>query len=343
MPELKILIIRLSSIGDILLTTQFIRLLRNKFPAAGIDYLVKNEYVRLLQDNPHLNRVIEYDTGTVSGRLPALRKMIKRNGYDYILDLHNNWRSNVLRRWQPGAKTEYIRKDKWRQQKLVRFHKNTYTKIITISERYLAVGSFLGITDDGGGLELAVNDRYHQSVQRYLKDNGIGGGSKFAAVAPGAGFFTKRWPLEYYEELCRLLYGENKIQLLVLGSHDDKEAGTHLSALPGVVDLTGKLNLLETAAVIQQSLFLVANDSGLMHMATAVNTPVLAIFGSSVQELGFFPFRGRSMVVENRDLYCRPCSHIGKNRCPQKHFRCMRELQPQQIYTQLKKLTGIPA
>ena len=99
-----------------------------------------------------------------------------------------------------------------------------------------------------------------------------------------------------------------------------------------IVNLSGKLKLLETAALISGASLVLANDSGIMHMATAVNTPVVAIYGSTVRELGFFPFRAESQVIENNKVKCRPCSHIGKKHCPKKHFKCMRDIQPEHVF-----------
>ena len=190
MSDSKILIIRLSSIGDILLTTQFIRLLREKYPQARIDYVVKKEFAILLQNNSRLSGLICYDRNDPTGNLPSLRRRIKKTGYDYILDLHNNWRSNMLRRGLSGAVMQHIRKDKWKQQQLVRLRKNRYNRIVNIPERYLEVGAVLGLEDDGKGLELPVAQMHETSAMEKLYKNGFDQQEKYLAIAPGAGFFT---------------------------------------------------------------------------------------------------------------------------------------------------------
>ena len=134
-----------------------------------------------------------------------------------------------------------------------------------------------------------------------------------------------------------LIQQDKKFQIIVLGDDKDREIGFSSKNLKNIIDSSGKLSLLETAYIISKGKMIVSNDSGLMHMATAVNTPVLAIFGSTVKELGFFPYRAKAMVIENSDLSCRPCSHIGRNTCPKGHFKCMNEISPEQVYAGLRQ------
>jgi len=334
----KILIIRLSSIGDILLTTPFIRQTRKTFPDSQIDFLIKSEYSELLENNPHISNLIKFHTTTGISGLKELKYLIIENAYDYIFDLHNNMRSNYLRRGLRSKTKDRIKKNKLIQFLYVKFKINRYSGIIPIPERYLNVGKPSGINDDNAGLEIFWNNEYEESAIKILEENGIKQNEIFYALGPGAGFYTKRWPLEYYQVFVKNILEKHHCKVVVLGDDNDRQQGDILKKHDTVIDLTGQLSLLQSAVVLSKSRALISNDTGLMHMATAVKAPLLAIFGSTVKEFGFFPYRSESIVVENKDLKCRPCSHIGKHECPKQHFKCMKEITPEIIEKKFEKL-----
>jgi heptosyltransferase-2 len=159
--------------------------------------------------------------------------------------------------------------------------------------------------------------------------------------APGAAHFTKRWPKEYFKQLGKKIRERAKHKIIILGGETDRELGAFLSDNDQVYDYTGKLSLLETGCLMSRARGLVTNDTGLMHMATAVNLPVLALFGSTVKSFGFFPYRGRVKVLENSTLSCRPCTHIGRSECPKNHFNCMKEITPEQVFNNLQAILDI--
>ena len=334
----KILIIRLSSIGDILLSTPFIRQTRQKFSHSQIDYAVKNEFAELLKFNPNINNLIAYKSKTGIKGLRELKNSLLKNNYDYIFDLHNNFRSIYLRTGHEAAKNYRIIKNKSTQFLYVKFKLNRYQNSIPIAERYLRVGKNTGIKDDGKGLEIFWDDKITESVIGLLSNAGISTNDTFFAVAPGAGFFTKKWPIEYYKILAQYIIKKYNTKIVVLGSTNDNGEGKELKKVTDVVDLTGKLSILQSANVLSKSTALVSNDTGLMHMATATKTPVLAIFGSTVKEFGFFPYRSKSIVLENHNLNCRPCSHIGRQNCPKDHFKCMKEITPEIVTKRFEEL-----
>jgi heptosyltransferase-2 len=155
--------------------------------------------------------------------------------------------------------------------------------------------------------------------------------------------FTKRWPEERFVELTRLLTARGERLLLFGGRPDSAVAETIARTAPrGIADLTGRLTLMETAAAMERCRVVIANDSGLMHMATAVRRPVVALFGSTVREFGFFPYNSPAVVLETNGLRCRPCSHIGLPRCPKRHFACMREILPEQVVEAADALAARP-
>jgi heptosyltransferase-2 len=337
----KILIIRLSSIGDILLSTPFIRQVKQQFPEAQIDFLIKDVYKDLLKFNPHLNELYNFHLQNEKAELIKLKREFKKKSYDVIFDLHNSLRSNYLKHHSGAGKIRSIRKEKVKQTLLVWFKINRYDQAIPISERYLAVGRDFGVEDDGKGLEIYWDKQTMENANGKAIAKGIELKNQFFALAPGAGFFTKRWPLNKFEHLITLIQKREEKPIVIFGGEEDKKLGVELSKIKNVFDFCGQLSLLETAYLISKSKMIVSNDSGLMHMATAVQTPVLAIFGSTVKELGFFPYRSEAKVIENSEVCCRPCSHIGRHQCPKSHFKCMEDISPERVYDKLRQFLDV--
>ncbi len=329
----KILIIRFSSIGDILLATPFIRQTRMAFPEATIDIVVKQRFSDLVRFNPHINHIYSFNEAEGIAGLLEIRKQIHRQKYTYIFDLHNNLRSRILT-FGISAAVSRIQKDKLKRALLVYTKINLYKEPVPIPKRYLETGKIGGIKDDGNGLEIFwknhIEENLFDVVNRKLLMH------SFVALAPGAGFKTKRWPLGYFKELIKMIQERKNLPIVLLGDQKDALQMGMLEKLPNVFNLAGKLTLLESAIMISKAKFLVSNDSGLMHMATAVKTPVVAIFGSTVEAFGFFPFRSQYKIVQKEGLWCRPCSHIGRTFCPLGHFKCMTDLSPNLVFRHLK-------
>ncbi len=329
----KILIIRLSSIGDIILTSPFIRQTRIAFPEAQIDYIVKKQFSELLIFNPHIDNVCSLGTSKKNEKMTELRKKIKKQKYDLIFDLHNNFRSNWLTN---GLSKRKIKKDKFNRALLVYTGLNRYRQVTPIPLRYLQTGKKAGIKDDGNGLDLFWPNRYEQLADRIIAQIKTSAG--FFALAPGAAHFSKRWPIERFRELIEHILSKTQSAIIILGSKKEQAELGSLVIDPKVMNLAGKLSLLESATILNRARGLVTNDSGLMHMASAVQTPLVALFGSTVKELGFFPFRCKHVVLEKADLNCRPCSHIGRKDCPKKHFKCMLDLSTEMVFDALQNL-----
>ncbi len=328
----KILIIRLSSIGDILLASPFLRQTRKRFPKAQIDFLVKQKYSSLVSANPYIDRIIQLEPGD----LVRLIRSLKSERYDYIFDLHNNVRSRIVRSQLNVKHSSHIKKNKIAQQLFVRFKINRYYQPEPIPARYLAAGRKAGIEDDKKGLEFYWEKQTDTKIDAFLRAIPKKEKKMLIAIAPGAGFYTKRWPINYFAELIKILRNKYQAYFVVLGDQCDHDLGKKLHAgRQFVINLTGKIDLMEAGALLSHCRLAITNDSGMMHMAAAVGTPVTAIFGSSVKQFGFFPYRTMSCVVENNSLKCRPCSHIGRSDCPHGHFKCMLDLTPELVYEML--------
>lgn len=320
-PVKKLLIIRLSSLGDILLTTPLVRSIKEQNPGISVDFLLREEYSEVFSYNPHISSLLFYN-----GSLEEVSSLIKARNYDLILDLQNNFRSFQITR---GLKVPVLKFGKKHINKflLVRFKINKLKDAGPIPLRYAE--TVPGLELDKKGLEVfsATN-----SAEVQLKGNTIG-------FCPGSRHFTKMWPEEYFIELgCKL--SSKGYKILLFGGKSDKDICNRLSeSIPGARNLCNDNRLLLTAELMKECSCIVCNDSGLMHLACAVNVPVVTIFGSSVKEFGFIPYtRAKSLILENNLLSCRPCSHIGREECPLKHFRCMREIVPELVLEKIEDL-----
>lgn len=318
----KILIIRLSSLGDVLLTTPVIKELAEKFPETEIDFLVKPQFADAVKSNKHLRKVYELDK---SKNFNAILGSLVKNKYNLVIDLQNNFRSRAITS-KLGVKVYRFKKPTIKKFLLVNFKWNRYKEIKTIPQMYAESIP-----------ELEFN---HSLPELYIPDEiitSVKSGIKFVGFAPGSKHFTKMWPEEFYIDLGKRL-SDDGFTILLFGGKDDKELCKNLhDEIPNSINLATEDNLLQIARDMKECSFIVCNDSGLMHTAVSVGTPVVAIFGSTVREFGFYPYSNNSIIIENTDLSCRPCSHIGKDHCPKKHFKCMLELTPNLVYEELKR------
>jgi len=320
----RILIIRLSSLGDILLTTPLLRAIKQKFPDIETDFLVRSEYADALKYNPHISKL--YFFNREPGKTDILLNELKLKKYDLIIDLQNNLRSRSLCN-KLSQKTVRFNKRSFDKFLLVKFKINRLINSPHIPVRYASV--IQGLSLDDKGLEL-ITDKMAYSLVEGKKIN-IG-------LCPGAKHFTKRWPEKYFIELGNKLVEKN-FQILLFGGRSDRKICQEIcESVPGSIDLSNDDDLLQTSADMKLCSAVVCNDSGLMHTAAASGTKVLAIFGSTVKEFGFTPFNCNHLILENNSLTCRPCSHIGRENCPQKHFNCMNDIYPTKVINSLLEL-----
>lgn len=340
----KILLIRMSSIGDIILTSPLIRQLRKLYPDAAIDFLVRQEFAGLLESHPDIQRVISINVKE-EGALKSLRAEIREAEYDVILDLHRNFRSLYLSIYPNNPPILAIRKNQLKRFLLVKFKLNFYSKSAdayrSVPEKYLQAASSLGVDTQDQMLSLHLPPAEKEKADIAWKELSQEGFQ--VVMAPGARHFTKRWPPEYYGELIRRLYTEKGWKTLLLGGPEERPLANEIREIAGadiVKNLCGEISLLQTLAMIRKAPRFLSNDSGLMHVAAAFQRPQIAIFGSTVQALGFFPVNPNARVLEVSDLSCRPCSHIGRNECPKGHFKCMMNVSPVAVYDALSDAPG---
>jgi lipopolysaccharide heptosyltransferase II len=342
----KTLIVRLSSVGDIVLSSLLIRTLHSRFPQCQIEYLVKEEYADLVRYNPHVAKTIIFPSHGSLADLCRLRGSVRRSGYDLLIDIHDSLRSRVL--CLGARRVVRIRKRKIARFALVHFRWDLYRHFggsPNVALRYCEPLEVLGVSDDGAGLDLYVPEEAQKRARHVLQAHGIVEGQPVLGVCPSARHATKMWLPERFAEAAYRLGASHAMTVVLFGDTGERarceaiaeEMHRHSPGIPVAV-LAGKLSLLETAAAMDACTLVVTNDSGLMHIAAARKRKVVAVFGSTVRQFGFMPFGTESRIAENADLPCRPCTHIGRDQCPRGHFRCMNDVTVHQLVSQADAL-----
>lgn len=321
----KILIIRFSSIGDIVLTTPVIRCVKQQLDAE-VHFCTKKNYHFLLAENPYVNK-----THLLEGSLATLVKALKAEKYDYVIDLHNNTRTRLIK-LQLGAKSFTFNKLNFKKWLLVNFKINKLPKT-HIVDRYLATTKTLGVENDLMGLDYFIPHK--DIVERDWLPVQFQG--DFVAFAIGGQHATKQLPLKKIIDLCHRI---NRPIVLLGGKEDNaianeveaffkhsKTEEAHLSKqfnLKTVIfNGCGKFNLNQSASIVQQASYVFTHDTGMMHIAAAFKKYTFSIWGNTVPEFGMYPYDTTFTIFEVPDLKCRPCSKIGYNKCPKGHFKCM--------------------
>lgn len=316
----KFLIIRFSSIGDIVLTTPVVRCLRKQFPGAEIHFLTKYGFKDILLNNPYIDKV-----HTLGDSFDLMLYELKTEAYDYIIDLHHNLRTLRVKRFLKEVKAFSFSKLNVEKFLLTGFKINILPKK-HIVDRYLDTVRLLEIKDDGEGLDYFIPDK------DVVKNGDIPTSHLhgYIALVIGAARETKKMPLHKLQQLCK----EIAHPIMLLGGKEDYENGKAISQIDGIkiYNACGKFNLNESADLVRRSKLVISHDTGLMHIAAAFQKPVISIWGNTVPAFGMYPYYGKKSsqyfeIVEVKKLYCRPCSKIGYKKCPLGHFKCM-ELIP---------------
>lgn len=325
----KILIIRFSSIGDIVLTTPVVRALKKQWPEAQIHYLVKKQYAMVLAGNPYIDKLHLYDHN-----FRELMPQLKTEGFTRIIDLHRNYRSSFVKQHfrVPSYSFPKINIRKWLAVKL----KWNVLPDVHIVDRYFRAVQSLGIVNDHLGLDyfIPAEDQMKSDMLPESHKNG------FIAVVTGARHHTKIFPAEKVSEVLQKL---GKPAILLGGAEDKKRSELIAATNPGLIlNYCGAINLNQSASLVRESTAVLTNDTGLMHIAAAFCKPIVSVWGNTVPEFGMYPYypaekRAESMIAEVKPLSCRPCSKIGHHECPEKHFRCMNNIDTEPIAEFLAK------
>ena len=314
--SVKFLIIRFSSIGDIVLTTPVIRCLRKKYPEALIHYLTKKKFAGIVQSNPYLDKVILLEDDPIAIGFKKTVRELEQENYDHIIDLHHNLRTlrikNLLREITFHS-FHKLNIEKWVYTNFkinVMPHKH-------IVDRYMATVKKMGVVNDGLGLDYFIPE-----IDQVKKDDiPFSHSQGYVAIAIGAAHFTKKLPVEKLKELVAKI----KYPIILLGGKEDFLNGEKIAEQDTVkiYNACGKFSLNESADILRNSKLVISHDTGLMHIAAAFKKDILSIWGNTVPSFGMTPYQTSYEVFQVNKLWCRPCSKTGFDKCPLGHFKCM--------------------
>ena len=342
----KTVVFRLSSIGDIVLSSVLLRVMRQSAGKnARIDFVVRKDYAELVRHNHHLYIVHEYDVDSGFDGLKKLAKELYDEHYDLAVDIHDSIRTKFLRTTCRPKETVVVDKRKFERWLLVNMKRNAYDDGLSVAERYIETVEKYGIKNDGKGLEIFIPDSTLFDVSGTMGKLKLNRFEKVIGICPGAKHFTKRWQKEKFADVAVHAANEFRAKIHLFGGADERsycafvadEVSRRVSP-DAVSNFAGEFSLLESAAAMEFCDVVVTNDSGLMHLAAAKQKKIVAVFGSTVKEFGFFPFGTDAIVIERKDLECRPCTHIGRKTCPKEHFKCMTEIPAGEVFVGIKSL-----
>ncbi len=319
----KILIIRLSSLGDIVNLTVIFSKLRQKFPKAVIEIIVKKQFQGIVKPNSYNITVTSFDPSTgLKGWLAICREK-QSEGVDLFIDMHNNMRSWLLRFFLRNSRQLHYKKPYLRRFLLFYLHINLFPKDYLLVDEYLKVLSSLGIETQPRKTKISLSNQATQTVKKKLIEKGIH--QKFAVITPISAWKNKRYPIDKYFEISQYLVKEKNLSVIWLGGKNDQ----YLSGLTFSDDknilMLGETSLQESIALLEKAEIVVSNDTGLPYAAQAVGTPAVIIFGPSSRETSAGYIQNGSHRIE-KDLWCRPCSK-GERNCFRKEQYCMQHSQ----------------
>jgi lipopolysaccharide heptosyltransferase II len=358
--HLRILLIRFSSIGDIILTTPVIKAIKQTNPGITLDYLTLPEYSILLRDNPYIDNLflIKRNSFAYAVENALLLRKIK---YDYIFDLHRSTRSFIFRFLLKSKHKYKLNKNYFKRFLLTTFKFRFYKKPYSVVSRYFDTVKALNVSGRGK-TEIWLNkDEMKYAFSRMNKITGIKylyselsdkagmidrrkvsrkghGNNRMISLMPFAKWKTKEWGEDRFVELGRSLRDEYGALIQIFGGKEDAVRAKNIAIAIGkkAISLAGTLSLTETAVALSLSDCLVTNDTGVMHIGSAVSIPVIAIFGSTSEELGFFPYKSQGKVLQI-NLKCRPCTAKGLPACPLRHFKCMNDVSVDMVFSAVKR------
>ncbi len=326
---MKILVIRFSSIGDIVLTTPVIRCLKNQIDSVEIHVLTKKKFSSLYKTNPYINKVHEYDD--------SLKKNIEElrlENYDYIADLQKNKRSLRVTRALHKPHNSFPKLN-FKKFLLTTFKINLMPDI-HIVDRYFKAVDDLGVKNDYQGLDFFISEKNNYPLSELPEEFQKG----YHALVIGGTYKTKILPAVKVIDIIKKL---NEPVILLGGPDDAERAEEILSAVScqlSAISLVGKINLEQSASIVKKAKSVLTNDTGLMHIAAAFHKNIVSVWGNTVPELGMYPYlpneKEKCHIVECKDVKCRPCSKLGFKECPKRHFKCMMEIDSDTVVEKLK-------
>jgi heptosyltransferase-2 len=325
----KFLVIRFSSIGDIVLTTPVVRCLKQQVEGAEVHFLTKKQFAPLVNSNPFIDKVF-----LLESKLSDTIRQLKEEEYDYIIDLHNNIRTAIVKARLQGMSFTFKKLNiaKW----LLVHTKINRLPGMHIVDRYLATLSVFDVINDGLGLNYFIPEQDEVAIKGLPSEYQNG----YIALVIGANHATKILPDNLLIRFCNIV---NK-PVLLIGGKDEVRKGDYIAnqTITGLVlNTCGQYGLNQSASLLRQASIVVTHDTGMMHIAAALKKRVISIWGNTVPEFGMTPYQPstESVLFEIKGLACRPCSKLGYKKCPKGHFNCMNKQPIEEIAETARRLS----
>lgn len=310
----KILVIRFSSMGDIIYTTPVVRCLKEQIPGCEVHFLTKEQFKYIYQQNPYLTKL-----HLLKPKLKDTIRDIKAEKFDMIIDLHNNLRTSLIKLFTQIPSSTY-KKDRIRKWLGLKLKWTSFFSKDHLVDRYMETVKFLGVKNDQRPIDYYVQNQYELSA--FLPPSHQ---NKFIAFVIGATHFTKRMPNEKIIEICK----GSELPIVLMGGNDVKANAEEICQGAGsnVYSTCGLTNLDQSVFIVSKAHKVIGFDTGLTHIAEAFNIPIASIWGGTTPDLlGVYPYQVKDALVVGIPLPCRPCSKFGLEKCPLEHFNCMKNI-----------------
>jgi ADP-heptose:LPS heptosyltransferase len=327
---MKFLIVRFSSIGDIVLTTPVVRCLKQQMPDAEIHFLTKESFHPVIAHNPYIDKV-----HLLAHSWELMIHELKLEEYDHIIDLHHNVRTMRLKQ-ALGKPAHSFNKLNIQKYIYVNLKWNVMPKL-HIVDRYLETVSSFGVKNDGAGLDYFISEKEETKRSDIPASHHAG----YVGIVIGAAHNTKKYPVSKLKEVCRQL----DHPVILLGGKEDRANGEEIASVDPVkvYNACGKFSINESADLVKKAKLIVTNDTGLMHIAAAYKKPIISLWGNTVPSFGMYPYRGTAIgggttdTLQVKKLWCRPCSKIGYDKCPRGHFKCMNKIEEVEVLEAIRR------
>jgi heptosyltransferase-2 len=318
---MKILVVRFSSIGDIVLTTPILRCIKQQLKDVELHFITKHNFLSVIEDNKYVDKIY-----SIKSSLSEVVPQLKKEKYDYVIDLHHNVRTLKLK-LALGKKSFSFNKLNWQKFLIVNLKANKLPNI-HIVDRYFETVKSIGVQNDNKGLDYFINEKDEVDIPSSLPTLFH---EQYNVLVVGGSYFTKQIPINQLKEIC----SKSLLPLILLGGKEDSNVAEQVYQLykNKTINLCGKLNLNQSASIIQQSHKVITSDTGLMHIAAAYKKDIISLWGNTIPEFGMGPYlAGKdSQILEVKGLSCRPCSKLGYKKCPKGHFKCMNDIKIPEI------------
>ena len=318
---MKILVVRFSSIGDVVLTTPILRCIKQQIRNVELHFLTKQSFRNVIENNIYIDKLY-----CIQDKLSEVIPDLKKENYDYIIDLHHNLRTLKLK-LALGKKFFSFNKLNPEKFLIVNFKINKLPSL-HIVDRYFETVTTLGVKNDDKGLDYFIDKNNQIDILNYLPAHYQNG---YHVLVVGGSYYTKQIPINKLKEICV----QSSLPLVLLGGKEDCTIAetVHLEFPYKTINLCGKLNINQSASIVQQAKTVITSDTGLMHIAAAFKKDIISLWGNTIPEFGMGPYLAgnNSQLLEVKNLPCRPCSKLGYKKCPKGHFKCMNDIEIKKI------------